>query len=100
MTNSELHWWFCRYNRKYFGGKLPAAKVKFSKLADGLLGEMYHGENEIYVTKDLRKWPRSARFTLFHEMAHLKLGAAVNHGPSFEREMLRLAKAGAFKGIW
>ena len=42
------------------------------------------------------------RQTLLHEMAH----AAVNrrqgygHGVRFQKEMLRLAKAGAFKGIW
>ena len=38
------------------------------------------------------------RHTLLHEMAHAS--GVYNHGPRFDREMLRLAKAGAFNGIW
>lgn len=99
MTNADLGWWYRRYNKKYFGGKLPAATTVFSKLG-GWLGECYHESAEIFINKDLRKWPRECKFTLLHEMAHLNLGWRVNHGPKFESEMLRLAKAGAFKGVW
>jgi hypothetical protein len=100
VTNADLRWWYRRYNKKYFAGKLPAAKVKFAKLAAGELGTMYHGLDEVYITKEFRKWPREAKFTLLHEMVHLALPVNAWHGPSFEKEMLRLAKAGAFKGLW
>jgi hypothetical protein len=38
--------------------------------------------------------------TLLHEMVHASLPWRVNHGPKFQAEMLRLAKAGAFKEYW
>lgn len=43
---------------------------------------------------------RVAKMTLFHEMVHIKLRFSINHGPEFQREMLRLVKAGAFRDLW
>lgn len=99
MTNRDLQRWYRRYNKEYFGGKLPPARVRFAKIA--WMGEAYLGSGEIYINVLLKKWERGgARFTLLHEMAHLSLPASVDHGPRFQKEMLRLAKAGAFNGVW
>lgn len=99
MTNKELQRWYRLYNNKYFSGKLPPAKVKFAKME--WMGETYCVLGEIYINKALKRWPSGGvRFTLLHEMVHLSLPPIVMHGPRFQKEMLRLAKAGAFEGVW
>ena len=98
MTNLELHFWYKTYNRKYFGGKLRAAKVKFAGIQG--LGVTHLEWREIFISKDFKKWRAVALMTLLHEMVHLWLPKKYNHGVRFQKEMLRLAKAGAFRGIW
>lgn len=98
MTNAELLRYYRRYNRKYFGGELSAVVVKFSDIPE--MGVCYSGLEEIYISKKLRSWPKGAKGTLLHEMVHLKLPYRIMHGPRFDAEMLRLAKAGAFNGVW
>lgn len=60
----------------------------------------YCGEDEIAISTDLKKGTKLWKFTLLHEMCHLKHGVTAGHGPKFEAEMLRLARAGAFEGLW
>jgi hypothetical protein len=100
VTNSELLWWYKKYNRKYFGGKLPAIKIKFSKLAVNTLAEVWYEEREIYISNWIKTSDLLVRMNILHEMVHLSLPVGCHHGPKFEKEMLRLAKAGAFRGIW
>lgn len=98
MTNADLAAWYRQYNKKYFGGSLPKASVRFADMT--WLGVSHLGDDSIEICKATRKWPRVVRGTLLHEMAHMNLPSNIMHGPKFEREMLRLAKAGAFKGVW
>jgi hypothetical protein len=98
LTNADLRWWYREYNRKYFGNKLPKAHVKFSGIEG--LGVTHVEWKEIFISKQLKRWRAIALMTLLHEMVHLSLPPRFNHGPRFNKEMLRLAKAGAFRGIW
>lgn len=66
---------------------------------------------EIRIHKRWEKWDHIWRWLLLHEMAHWKLrnhlvdglytvSPTGNHGRAFQKEMKRLALAGAFKHIW
>ena len=56
----------------------------------------------ITLASDLSRLSRTsvAMMTLLHEMCHLAVPKRIWHGPKFQKEMLRLAKAGAFKELW
>lgn len=59
------------------------------------------GEQVIELHSDLRRWPNVCALTLLHEMAHVhcQLKGQTDHfahGPAFEREKMRLLRAGAF----
>lgn len=100
MTNAELRYWYRRYNKKYFGGKLDA-RVCFSKeVCKKFIGHADWYDRVITISKEIKRLDCVIKGTLLHEMAHIKLPVKVNHGPRFEKEMLRLAKAGAFRGVW
>jgi predicted SprT family Zn-dependent metalloprotease len=67
-------------------------------------GPVIRREYEIHLDPWLRHSMRVADFTLLHEMVHLKLrykdtGCSA-HGHLFQREMKRLARIGAFNGLW
>lgn len=103
MTNVQLKRWYRRYNRLYFGGKLPRLTVRFEKMHLDFLGLSTSIGGKwvlIELSKEIKKWPRLARQILLHEMVHVSLPQTVMHGPRFEKQMLRLAKASAFKGLW
>lgn len=105
MTSNDLLWAYQYYNRKYFGGKLPEGKVRFKKANNWILdysdlGATNLQTGEIYIADSLRRWEGIAYGTLLHEMVHLSLPVRVYHGRKFQQEMLRPAKAGAFKEIW
>lgn len=94
---------FKKFNRKFFKNQLPAdTDLRISKVCNYLLG--YQQGDKIVLSRKYRRdsiW----KMTLLHEMVHLKLDGTPehernHHGPAFEKEMRRLARAGAFKGIW
>lgn len=117
--NPTLKQWFREYNRRYFGNRLPDTLVCWVELK-GSYGRQFRRRTVRYrVTNGkwkmfksdrpmifisavlLRKdWVSVARSTLLHEMVHLSLPLRINHGPRFQAGMLRIAKAGAFKGLW
>ena len=90
------------FNRRFFDNKLPKDTELKIVYIPGLLG--YQLGEQIVLNKKYRTdsvW----KATLLHEMAHLKLEDDPSHeksfhGKKFQKEMLRLAKCGAFKGIW
>lgn len=87
---------YAQYRRKYFK-KLPVkAKVKWEKMPH--LG--YWDGEKIALNRAYRRDDKIWRFTLLHEMVHMSLEPERSHGKAFQREMLRLAKAGAFKDLW
>jgi hypothetical protein len=89
-----------QYNRKYFGNKLP--KVSEVDLHWGSIREMgYEWGGEIVINRRYRYRDAVWKLTLLHEMVHLSLPAVQDeHGKEFQKGMLRLAKAGAFEGLW
>lgn len=102
VTNADLRRLYREYNRRWFHGRLPAADIRFARIDPGDLGVclVFAGTPEIRISTDIRRWTKTVKCTLLHEMAHVALPVRVEHGPRFEREMLRLAKLGAFCGLW
>jgi predicted metal-dependent hydrolase len=91
---------YLHYNRKYFDGKLPrAAEIVWEALPATLLGYQ-KDDDKIAINDKLKRAWTLWRFTLLHEMCHLKLGHKISHGRRFQDEMRRLANEGAFDGLW
>ena len=99
-----------QYNKKYFGGKLPAIRINFVSPADMKKSGLGRGtcavtcfENgvavAVYISITRYKTWRYIKSDILHELCHIAHPKA-EHGPVFENEMKRLASAGAFKGIW
>lgn len=105
------------YNRKYFGHRLPRQMMFIGfhgkQLPRGELGNYVneHGRAEFRTKsgkRDVYPGPlimlrtdepfMIVKHTLLHEMVHAS--GVMNHGPRFQKEMLRLANEGAFNGIW
>lgn len=114
---------FHLFNSRYFRGSLPKCKVVWTDTK--MFGMYYPVYNKTYKTKkeaqtairdktfqpdqhviELGRWTRKAgrqwKFTLLHEMVHLKLRNETGsfHGHKFQKEMKRLASMGAFRGLW
>jgi hypothetical protein len=99
VSQALLESTYRKYNKKYFGNKLPKdADVRFGH-TQGLLG--YQLGEEIVLSKD-KAYRRDSiwKGTLLHEMAHMCIEESQDHGPKWQKEMLRLARAQAFKTIW
>jgi len=103
---TDLQRIFRDYNRKYFGGKLEECKVIWDRRIGKFdcMGEYDSEGPTISIAIELRRWPRQKRFTVLHEMVHALLfqrgNKSTQHGPAFEREMMKLAKKGAFRDLW
>ena len=102
---------FKEFNKKYFGGRLPKYRVIYVK---GFPSSTQSGECDpktyiIKISRELRQFACEPKMVLLHEMVHAKLLDGKDlfkeamrgfHGKAFQKEMLRLVKRGAFKGIW
>jgi hypothetical protein len=103
---------FHRYNRLYFGGRLPRLRVRWTKNLERLqFGEFQGGtikagrQRAFTGVISLADWMKPYwqvwQMTLLHEMVHAKLhGTPGEHTPAWQREMRRLARAGAFDKLW
>ena len=116
MTRLEEN--FHLANSRYFGGRLKNVKVKLTtrhiggrrRSAVGVTHsspeKVHRGERKflIEISSDLKIHPSMTILTLFHEMVHVKQWDKVTnetcHGRLFNKEMKRLAAAGAFNGLW
>ena len=99
-------------NRRYWGGRLPCDVIVRWDAGllrrDRCVGMLQHYPGVcivIRISSILRKSPGLAGLVIMHEMAHLavqlRLGKAYGgHGLVFQREMLRLARAGALSTLW
>lgn len=103
------------YNRRYFDGLLPKIPVSWSEVI-GQRPKRYYGvycsnsaEGKILLSSELKNHPKIWRMTLLHEMAHVKFRghpkeiysiSRNRHSKLWQKEMLRLAKEGAFKKLW
>lgn len=111
-NNVDLMELFDLYNARYFGGELERpCDLRFRKMP--LLGRTVRVRAHKRRSKDDKfaiRISTSIRFsrslwasTLLHEMVHYKQKnkyACGVYGRMHNREMLRLAKAGAFNGLW
>ena len=98
------------YNEKYFKHQLPIVRVGFyKKMAKSEHGFTLRPRGAKYASvialNSLFKenFVDVLRQTILHEMVHVKLGCEVEcrewHG-AFDKEMFRLASAGAFRYFW
>ena len=110
--DKRLQRWYQRYNKKYFDNSLPSTvdvgwdleepdaartdAIVFKQEEDGIAMTM------ACIRLDPKKHIGStdARFSLLHEMCHLKLAPWAHHGKKFNNEMRRLAMLGAFDDLW
>lgn len=101
---------YLAYNAKYFKNRLPRNCILrwSSRLTHAMGRQAWFRRLDadfdipvIEISSRYRASKRTTLLTLLHEMVHLALPAkGAPHGPHFQKEMLRLARAGAFKGLW
>lgn len=111
---------FLLFNKRYFGDRLPKDVIVHWWAQEGLylgdchvcgvnpcgrIGERCAG-HEIRISDHIqgRRFSSIAEITLLHEMVHMKAALGdyrfAGHGPTFHREMKRLAALGAFSKLW
>ena len=111
MTNHTLRLFFDRMNRAYWGGRLCASRVRFTKLPKKVLGKSktiyVRGKDHdtcyvgtVEVSNRLQEIPVFAILTLAHEMVHLarpKAKCQSNRPTAFHREFKRILDAGLYE---
>lgn len=102
----ELNEYFSLVNQHFFDNALPK-EIRVVVKADANTYEYgsWDAENRIYINAAKLKGMRSMKMTLLHEMAHVAVIAMHgtengSHDYKFQKEMLRLARAGAMEGLW
>lgn len=125
LTNVALRRFCNLANKRYFGGRLPIAKISFSsrlrayrhgrtftcvydvKQVDGRWTEFEM--SHIEISSKLRRARDLCMMTVYHEMVHAELfrlgfydgeNSCRKSGARFNRRMTELAQAGAFNGLW
>lgn len=111
FSNKDLRICFLGLNKKFFGGRInPKMKVAYEGSArecEGNDGISYYDPNEVFLDRDLRKFPALSLITLLHEMVHQYLHQVEGyvgyeefggHHTLFHAEQHRLYKAGAYEG--
>lgn len=100
-SDPQLKRWYAKYNRLYFEEKLPNASVWWEPTAGAYADcDLLEGGWRIRVNPSISGWVAMAKWSLLHEMVHIKLHPYRKHGKKFNAEMLRLAEIGAFNDIW
>jgi hypothetical protein len=109
QSDPELKRWYAYYRKKYFDNRLPETAEVDIYYAE--MPELYGyadsdddpPEHDHFII-EIERWciehPIVAKMTLLHEMAHLATFPYEGHGEPFQKEMLRLAKLGAFRRLW
>ena len=101
-------------NNEFFEGKLPRVDVRWHSCQSRVMaktlwglhkGDKLHTPLTVWfdpLLKD-KRLQKQVGMSMLHEMAHIKLGPAVEcrewHG-EFDKEMFRLSAAGAFRYFW
>lgn len=101
-ADRNLRRWYRTFNRKWFADELPHEADVFYAPLDDSIAEMTWDAAEtpvIRIDPIFSICARMVRLALLHEMAHIHLHST-SHGVLFQAEMLRLANAGAMKGLW
>lgn len=112
MTSDPcLSRWYRLFNRRYFQGELPVENVLLCwepvEECDADCTKVHEAVTDketddflIRIDPIFRTAERVAKMTLLHEMVHVKLWPQTSHGARFQREVMRLAAVGAFRGLW
>lgn len=110
MTDAQVQQFYEADSDAYFEGGLPHADVRFvhnlrDDNGDALMGLTQGPPFQISLTDRYQDNGSISIMTLHHEECHAALSAKNVeeldvHGPAFQTCMVRLAEAGAFKGIW
>lgn len=101
LSHTQLRRWYRQFNARWFEGRLPEDMDVFYAPDDENHGFCEAHPNGVKIIRIDTKLAgtRHAQIDLIHEMNHHDTGA-FNHGARFEAGMQRLARIGAFKGIW
>lgn len=102
VTNVDLQNMYLHFNKRYFGNRLyKGMVVAFEDLGRNLgVARMYRNTAlYINISKNLRHSNVLVAMTLLHEMVHVEF-PTIEHGPKFNKRMLKLAKQGAFNKWW
>lgn len=101
---------YAAYNHTYFRNRLPKVDLRYTnrRFLGGSLAITLQFPGAfiaIRIWRGLADIPTFLRLVILHEMCHVKLllkhpGQNINHNEPFQREMLRLAADGAFRGLW
>lgn len=101
-----LYQWYKEYNDEYFDNKLPKETIIDFNLKNG---DMAVSEFPDFKTFHISFDPhyvaaqRTGRFTLIHEMCHIRTWAeavsGVDHGPRWRTCMLGIDQQGGFRNI-
>ncbi len=99
-TNRCLNRFYRALNKAHFGNTLDnGIRVRFSHHPIRGSNAWYDPEHEeIVIDCRFKGQGRIVVWLLLHEMNHMVSGP--DHEKKFDKGMLRLAIAGAFKGIW
>ncbi len=115
VSDPALLFQYYRFNTMHFSGKLPIENVivkwdeTISKLqVAGTRITHYEGEPEkvsMGISLYAKDCETCVSMAILHEMVHIKLRdrnwtAKDLHGDEFQKEMLELAKQGAFNQYW
>ena len=101
-SDNQLRRWYLKYNRLYFDNALPKNTRIWWEVPTGAYADCVeeNGVWRVRINPSLAGWPQLAKFTLLHELAHIKLSPYLGHGEQFNAEMLVLAQKGAFNDLW
>ena len=105
-NDNDLRMLYLEYNRKYFSNRLPKdMPVRFASTPGDLATTVIHMQTFrplfIKISEKLRFSRRLSAGTLLREMVHVKHPERRGcKNAAFEKEMMALAKKGAFRGIW
>lgn len=112
-TDADAQAFFTAYNNEFFDGKLPATTVHFADNLKTLQGqdaqEMTYPGNpwRIAIMSESSNNTTEWEELELHGMCHVATDSNTvigpefdDHGPRWQKCMIRLADIGAMKGIW
>ena len=100
-SDQQLKRIYTKYNRLYFENSLPDAFVWWEPTASAYANCIFEEDVwKIRLSPSTAGWSAITKWSLLHEMVHIKLHPYRKHGKKFNAEMLRLAQMGAFNDIW
>jgi hypothetical protein len=99
---------FRKFNKQYFQSRLPEPLIYYAHLEESdrdlCFGKVSQDEEGAFLIRIDPQWNSCRAITqwaVLHEMAHVDLwNETITHGAKFQRKMLNLAIAGAFRTIW